>query len=1197
MLKRCWAANKIMAGATMMTWTNILKKATMMSLIGALGCALLFATEASAGSECSTESSSTPPTTSPTSYASLDKASCLSSMPMELNSGANISHVPGNRSGKMHKGMDVGIGGCNAASGYNNIMAPADGRISDVVWNCAGGRGSGAGNYIVMEHNLNRNNVNYSEKKSCTHYYSVFFHLSSRADGATDGAPFKKGAVIAKVGGTNCVSNGKKSKSLTFYNDTCKQPTGAGYAIHMHYEVRLCKWQGKVLNPLCPTNQALCNGAAGVDYSASSTFTNSNPNDLTMANVQLEDCSKYKTVNTQAEALAKCEKILPAGWSISTDPKVKAKVDEYNACVTKAKLPNITQSVANNKQYEDCMSRNEAKKMAAGDFTGRYGAVSGASTVKENFKEYESNYKCNISENYNSVTGCVFCPLFKIIYNSASVIATKCHKTFASSLQTLLAIGLAISLAMIVMKYVSDMTVKDTGMMLNEIFRKIFVVVLIMLLLQLGVGEFFNIFVTPVLNTGFKLASMTMGTFECKTNWGIDGSGLPADMGNNMLCAIYAIQERLQRLMALGSNSLCIAFYVKSFYHYPIFPHFGYLLTGLFLWLIAIVFMVCYPFLLIDSVLQFCVAMSLFPAALAATAFKLTSKYLNIFKVINIFMNAMFVFIFLTIVLFILLEGIDKVAKEMIEAAYKESESAQFFSLEKLGWYCQNFITLIFFLFLGKAVLEDIPSFAEDFGKSITLGQGGGKTNMGIGRNLGGLAAGAATGVATQVGKPVLKAGAQGIASAAKATGKIATTAVKTGRYNYLVKRTMNKMNAAEAAGGAAGAFVTGRTWYGKKVSRRVIQNPDGSMALESKRTGIFNRNNAYTSVQNDMMSIKTRKGKNGLTKESYSIKDAFAKSLINKDGTRNDFAVNALMNSAGLTEEQKNKVILNQMLKQRMPGSGGANLEGEFKDEKITTTTDKNGNKVFEVRRTGKNGEIKVFRMTRGKTRDLIEYEKIQSSGNGTAKSTKWASDGAIQKKETCIYETNDDGTLKTNVEATAMINGAKESNVSVDANGILKDKNGTVQGKVMANGNIVDKDGKVVGTAQVPDLVFDNQGQALGKMNAKGEVVDNNGNVKAVVTADGTIVDLKSQQAMGIVSDEQRAAVFNALKVKAGLRKVEFSNAKAFKGQQIFDDDGFREDGMQGLELMMDDSDLALYKAQMKKYGDVLQHHRFGR
>lgn len=1152
-----------------------------MSLIGALGCTLLFATEARAGSECSTEASSTPPNTSPTSYASLDKASCLSSMPMELNSGANISHVPGKRDGKMHKGMDVGIGGCNAASGYNNIMAPADGRISDVVWNCAGGRGSGAGNYIVMEHNLNPNNVNYSEKKKCTHYYSVFFHLSSRADGATGGATFKKGAVIAKVGGTNCVSNGKKSKSLTFYNDTCKQPKGAGYAIHMHYEVRLCKWQGTVLNPLCPTNQSLCNGAAGVDYSAPSTFTNSNPNDLTMANVQLEDCTKYKTTCTK-----------PAGYGAILAPD-SDDAKKYEACLQKAKWEETTP----NKQYEECMGRNEAKKMAAGDFTGRYGAVSGASTVKENFKEYESNYKCSISENYNSVEGCIFCPLFKIIYNSASVIATKCHKTFADSLQKLLAIGLAISLAMIVMRYVSDMTVKDTGMMLNEIFRKIFVVVFIMILLKLGVGEFFNIFVTPVLNTGFKLASMTMGTFECKTNWGIDGSGLPADMGNNMLCAIYAIQERLHRLMALGSNSICIAFYVKSFYHYPIFPHFGYLLTGLFLWLIALVFMICYPFLLIDSVLQFCVAMSLFPAALAATAFKITSKYLNIFKVINVFMNAMFVFIFLTIVLFILLEGIDNVAKKMIDAAYAESESAQFFSLEKLGWYCRNFITLVFFLFLGKAVLEDIPSFAEDFGNAITLGQSMGGTDMGIGRNLGGLAAGAATGLATQVGKPALKAGAKGIAGAAKATGKVASTAVKTGRYNYLLKHTMGKMKAAEAAGAAAGEFVTGRTWYGKKVSRRVIQNPDGSMALESKRTGIFNRNNAYTSVQNDMMSIKTRKGKNGLTKESYSIKDAFAKSLINKDGTRNDFAVNALMNSAGLTEEQKNKVILNQMLKQRMPNSGGANLEGEFKDEKITTTTDKNGNKVFEVRRTGKNGEIKVFRMTRGKTRDLIEYEKIQADGKGKAKSTKWASDGAIQKKETCTYETNDDGTLKTDVEATAVINGANESGVSVDANGILKDKNGNVQGKVMANDNIVAKDGKVVGTAKVPDLVFDNQGQALGKMNAKGEIVDDKGNVKALVTANGTIVDLKSQQALGLVSDEQRATVFNALKVKAGSRKVEFSNAKAFKGQQIFDDDGFREDGMQGLELMMDDGDLALYKAQMKKYGDVLQHHRFGR
>lgn len=1146
MLKRCWAANKIMAGATMMTWTNILKKATMMSLIGALGCALLFATDASASdmANCIGKSRYTSPHNQKSTTCSVDHCAdlsgsgissaawknvkqatldkCLNQMPIDSVNGTEIKSPVGVRTDKkrnadgtrQHAGLDV------AAPRGTPIYAAAAGIVtkntsyykSRII---TGTNCGGAITYLLLKHKRAKNN----DQKNCDYFTTAYLHASKMKVSVND--KVSRGTLIAHVDGCS------------------------GFGPHLHFEIRDC--DGSLFNPLCTSGksspQGLCDASTDVVPPA-------------IDGVQLEDCSK----KTGAD---------------------KAQCEERNAATKRKALEEVA-----------------AVSSGVSGSGGVGGDGSGESSVKSNFENFKSNYRCSIADNYNNIDGCMFCPLFEIIFNSASVIAKKCHDTFAPSLRILLAIGLAISLAMIVMKYVSDMTVKDTGMMLNEIFRKVFVVVLIMVLLQLKVGEFFNIFVTQVFNTGFKLASTIMDSKGCDTSgMTINGIGLPKEMGISMDCAIYAIQQRLEKLMALGSNSLCIAFHVKSFYGYPIFPHFGYLLTGLFLWIIAIVFMVCYPFLLIDSVLQFGVAMSLFPAALAATAFKLTSKYLNIFKVINVFMNAMFVFIFLTVVLFILLKGIDDAVIKMIEKTFNDTESSGFFDLETLGWYCRGFIKMVFFLFLGKAVLEDIPSFAEDFGKSITLGQGGGKTNMGIGRNLGGLAAGAATGAATQVGKPVLKAGAKGIAGAAKATGKIATTAVKTGRYNYLVKRTMSKMNAAEAAGGAAGAFVTGRTWYGKKVSRRVIQNPDGSMALESKRTGIFNRNNAYTSVQNDMMSIKTRKGKNGLTKESYSIKDAFAKSLINKDGTRNDFAVNALMNSAGLTEEQKNKVILNQMLKQRMPGSGGANLEGEFKDEKITTTTDKDGNKVFEVRRTGKNGEIKVFRMTRGKTRDLIEYEKIQSSGNGTAKSTKWASDGAIQKKETCTYETNDDGTLKTNVEATAMINGAKESNVSVDANGILKDKNGTVQGKVMANGNIVDKDGKVVGTAQVPDLVFDNQGQTLGKMNAKGEVVDNNGNVKAVVTADGAIVDLKSQQAMGIVSDEQRAAVFNALKVKAGSRKVEFSNAKAFKGQQIFDDDGFREDGMQGLELMMDDSDLALYKAQMKKYGDVLQHHRFGR
>ncbi len=1135
-----------MAGATMMTWTNILKKATMMSLIGALGCALLFATEARASdmANCIGKSQYTSPHNQKSTTCSVDHCAdlsgsgissaawknvkqatldkCLNQIPIDSVSGTYISAPVGVRTDKkrnadgtrQHAGLDV------AAPRGTPIYAAAAGIVTSNTsyytsriitgTNCGG-----AITYLLLKHKRAKNN----DQKNCDYFTTAYLHASKMKVSVND--KVSRGTLIAHVDGCS------------------------GFGPHLHFEIRDC--DGSLFNPLCTSGksspQGLCDASTDVVPPA-------------IDGVQLEDCSQ----KTAAD---------------------KAQCEERNAETKRKALEEVA-----------------AVSSGVSGSGGVGSDGSGESSLKSNFENFKSNYRCSIADNYNNIDGCMFCPLFEIIFNSASVIAKKCHDTFAPSLRILLAIGLAISLAMIVMKYVSDMTVKDTGMMLNEIFRKVFVVVLIMVLLQLKVGEFFNIFVTQVFNTGFKLASTIMDSKGCDTSgMTINGIGLPKEMGISMDCAIYAIQQRLEKLMALGSNSLCIAFHVKSFYGYPIFPHFGYLLTGLFLWIIAIVFMVCYPFLLIDSVLQFGVAMSLFPAALAATAFKLTSKYLNIFKVINVFMNAMFVFIFLTVVLFILLKGIDDAVIKMIEKTFNDTESSGFFDLETLGWYCRGFIKMVFFLFLGKAVLEDIPSFAEDFGKSITLGQGGGKTNMGIGRNLGGLAAGAATGVATQVGKPALKAGTKGIAGAAKATGKIATTAVKTRRYNYLLQHTMDKMNAAEAAGGDAGAFVTGRTWYGKKVSRRVIQNPDGSMALESTRTGIFNRNNVYTSIQNDMMSIKTRKGKNGLTKESYSIKDAFAQSLINEDGTRNDFVVNDLMNSAGLTEEQKNKVILNQMLKQRMPGSSDANLEGKFKDEKITTTTDKNGNKVFEVRRTGKNGEIKVFRMTRGETRDLIEYEKIQSSGNGTAKSTKWASDGAIQKKETCTYETNDDGTLKTDVEATAMINGAQDTNVSVDANGILKDKNGTVQGKVMANGNIVDKDGKVVGTAQVPDLVFDNQGQALGKMNAKGEVVDNNGNVKAVVTADGTIVDLRSQQALGIVSDEHRAAVFNSLKVKAGSRKVEFSNAKAFKGRQIFDDDGFREDGMQGLELMMDDSDLALYQAQMKKYGDVLQHHRFGR
>lgn len=114
-------------------------------------------------------------------------------------------------------------------------------------------------------------------------------------------------------------------------------------------------------------------------------------------------------------------------------------------------------------------------------------------------------------------------------------------------------------------------------------------------------------------------------------------------MGVSILCTIKTIQDKILDVMALGSTSICVALYVESWHGLALFPHLGYLIVGLVLWIAAILLLIIYPFLLIDSVLQLTVATALLPAAIGAYAFKSTQKYVG--KVWDTFLNCMFNFI------------------------------------------------------------------------------------------------------------------------------------------------------------------------------------------------------------------------------------------------------------------------------------------------------------------------------------------------------------------------------------------------------------------------------------------------------------------------------------------------------------------------------------------------------------------------
>lgn len=709
---------------------------------------------------------------------------------------------------------------------------------------------------------------------------------------------------------------------------------------------------------------------------------------------------------------------------------------------------------------------NDSGTMGGGSSgSGYVNLESSSEALGSGMSHYESGYKCDLASYLRSYQGCIFCPLFKVLFNTASSLARKSHETFSSALFTLLGIGLAIWIAFTVLKAVSSFRGQEPKVLLNTIFQKVFIVALIMFCLKLNVTEFFNMFVAPLFDTGMEMARMfTQKT--CSNSYGISADGgLPVSMGNSMICVIEVVQKNLLNLMALGSNSICVALYVKSFWGFPIFPHFGYLITGLFLWVIAIVFMLAYPFLLIDCVLQFSIASSLFPAGLAGSAFKITAKYLSIGKIVKTFLNAMFNFIFLTLTMFILLAGINSTIEPIMTQAFESSEGSGFFDLKTLAWYGVEFLKLLFYLFLGKAVLDDVPAFADKFsGGGINLAQDIGKPMGGLvnragtemTKATGGLALGAAKGVVLDpAGRGAKKLWNKGVGAASSV------------RQNYL----MNKIKDNNAASGALAQFESGaidslshsgRTWYGRKVTRTLTRDGNGNLVMNSEKKKLLSLHNTVTK-KDQTASIKKIYDKHGnVIGEDYKINAAAAKTLINKDGTRNDVAVNMLMQNTSLSKEEINKIIMNQMFKERMPNLSRSDtmrrkkvdMSKAFVNEQIRSYVDSNGHEVFEVRRIDKHGKTSVFRMTKGGKRDLLEYEEISASG----KARKYASDGIIQMRKTYSYLKDSAGNFVQNENGMVIKDGSEKAMFThakgytgpqlYDSNGNLKTATAQQQG-----------------------------------------------------------------------------------------------------------------------------------------------------
>lgn len=612
--------------------------------------------------------------------------------------------------------------------------------------------------------------------------------------------------------------------------------------------------------------------------------------------------------------------------------------------------------------------------------------------------------ECNVESYRSSFKTCIFCDIFGVLFNTASSVAKKSYNALAGGVIMLVCVGFALWLGITVMQFISSMEQKNPSILVKTILNKAFLVLIVVTLLRLNSADFFRLAMEPIFNTGFKLAQIATegangetcdgSTFDILTEE--KGAGLPASMGVSILCTIKTIQDKILDVMALGSTSICVALYVESWHGLALFPHLGYLIVGLVLWIAAILLLIIYPFLLIDSVLQLTVATALLPAAIGAYAFKSTQKYVG--KVWDTFLNCMFNFIFLSLIIFILTNGLmDVLSKAGVESGGAMSDvgtrSGYKVILSNLAWWGTTFLKLVFYMILGWAVLGEANSFAGSFAKSIGVKD--------IGSKVGGLAASTAN-----------TAAIGGLKTAGKATRKVGGMALDRGReaYNsYKVNRRAKKIENDDRTVTDADGNKTlqHRTWYGRKVTDTLQVAPDGTRTVTRAKQSL--RGNKATSVNNDkfIQNKKTYDKDGNLIREETRMNTAAGKTLLNRDGTRNEVAIHAIRSGSGMSNDDVDKAIMNQMMQERMGGVPGADMNREFKDREVSRTLDDQGREVFRVKQTNADGSTCIFEMTKGDKRDMLTYTHIGKNG----KAESYASDGIINKKSN--YRLNKDGTV----------------------------------------------------------------------------------------------------------------------------------------------------------------------------------------
>lgn len=680
------------------------------------------------------------------------------------------------------------------------------------------------------------------------------------------------------------------------------------------------------------------------------------------------------------------------------------------------------------KSYEEVVQGITGKEPCKAGESSSFNNCSIEGGMGSGEERFYKGKNCAPTQYIGTFGNCLFCPLFEVIFNTATTVAKLAFEKLSYPVMMVMLIAWAIWMAFEVMKHVSSLQTKDSATLIKTLLSKGLVVLVAAIFLQGDASQFFAMALDPIFNTGFKLAQIVVGEGACNSTYSlVSDGGLPVSMGNSILCTVEAIQHKLQNTMALGSSSMCVGLFVKA--KLFIFPSLPYLFTGLLIWCGAAIMIIIFPFLMLDSIFQLTVASALVPAAIAAYPFKMTQKYVK--YVWNSFINAMFNFVFLSIIIFVLTTAIEETVYNSIyqsigaSKGYAEDQIGALLDqnfmtvvVDDLAWGGIAIIKIVFVLLLGWACLDEANDFANKFA-------GKGLGSQGIGSNIGGLAAGGAKALG-------LKAwgGAKKVGGAIGENIKESVSDWNRDRQMNRIMHSGNRQEIKDASGKVVGYQMQTKSWFRKRDKTLTVSiGADGSkMLTTTKDYG----NGKVKTTQSDgylKQEITTKNGE--IVGNKLSIQSAGLKAIRNKDGSLNNVALAAALKNSSFDENTIKAAAMQEYARQSFPSM--KDKIDQMDARNITIGKDENGRDVIEMRETNPNGSSKVLRMSFNKdnSRGLIEFEQ-----NSSGERYSVATDGMFNRSKTSKVM-KDGSEIDVNTSYSMSAYYAQRSKFGVDSEG----------------------------------------------------------------------------------------------------------------------------------------------------------------